>query len=150
MGQIWLLVFNKPPCRRRLDLENPTRIFATGVCFASIKSDYLEDRTGLRRLIRYAEIVVLAILLVFAGFIYRELKMLRAAVGLASKYHPNPCIRRPSTVSNPKCTAWNLRQSLRSTTADFCNQSRPCTISNRRPKMRPTPGPTCKPVPFVN
>jgi len=44
-----------------------------------MKNDFLKDRTGLRRLIRYAEIVVVVILLVYAAFIYRELKMLRAA-----------------------------------------------------------------------
>ena len=44
-----------------------------------MKNDFLKDRTGLRRLIRYAEIVVVVILLVYAAFVYRELKMLRAA-----------------------------------------------------------------------
>lgn len=44
-----------------------------------MKNNFLKDRPGLRRIIRYAEIVVVAILLVYGALIYRELKMLRAA-----------------------------------------------------------------------
>ena len=44
-----------------------------------MKNDFLKDRPGLRRLIRYAEIIVVTILLVYAGLIYREVRMLRAA-----------------------------------------------------------------------
>ena len=35
-----------------------------------MKNDFLKDRSGIRRLIRYTEIVVVAILLVYAAFIY--------------------------------------------------------------------------------
>lgn len=45
----------------------------------TMKNNFLKDRPGLRRMIRYTEIAVVAILLVYAALIYRELKMLRAA-----------------------------------------------------------------------
>ena len=44
-----------------------------------MKNNFLKDRPGLRRIIRYAEIIVVTILLVYAGLIYREVRMLRAA-----------------------------------------------------------------------
>ena len=44
-----------------------------------MKNDFLKGRPGLRKLIRYAEIFVVTILLIYAALIYRELKMLRAA-----------------------------------------------------------------------
>lgn len=44
-----------------------------------MKNDFLKGRPGLRKLIRYVEIFVVAILLIYAALIYRELKMLRAA-----------------------------------------------------------------------
>ncbi len=43
-----------------------------------MKNDFLKERPGLRKLIRYAEMNV-TILLIYAALIYRELKMLRAA-----------------------------------------------------------------------
>ncbi len=44
-----------------------------------MKNDFLKERPGLRKLIRYAEFFVVTILLIYAALIYRELKMLRAA-----------------------------------------------------------------------
>ena len=44
-----------------------------------MKNNFLNDRPGLRRIIRYAEIIVVTILLGYAGLIYREVRMLRAA-----------------------------------------------------------------------
>ena len=50
-----------------------------------MKYDFIKERPGLRRLIRYAEIVV-TILLIYAALIYRELKMLRAAAVVLPAY----------------------------------------------------------------
>jgi hypothetical protein len=44
-----------------------------------MKNDFLKEHPGLRRLIRYAEIAVVTMLLGYGAFIYRELKLLRAA-----------------------------------------------------------------------
>ncbi|MEO8101791.1 MAG: hypothetical protein ABI790_04655 [Betaproteobacteria bacterium] len=44
-----------------------------------MKNDFLRDRPKLRRMIRYAEIIVIAILAVNAALTWRELKILRAA-----------------------------------------------------------------------
>ena len=44
-----------------------------------MKNELLIERPRLRKLVRYAEIFVVSILLIYAVLIYRELKMLRAA-----------------------------------------------------------------------
>lgn len=44
-----------------------------------MKNDFLRDRPALRRMVRYAEIVVVAILVAYAAFTWRELRNLRAA-----------------------------------------------------------------------
>ena len=52
-------------------------------------NDFLKERPGLRKLIRYGEIVVVTMLLIYAALIYRDLKMLRAAPVVLPAYWLN-------------------------------------------------------------
>ena len=51
-----------------------------------MNNNFLKAKPRLRRMIRYAEIIVVVILLVFAVRTYRELKMLRAAPVILPSY----------------------------------------------------------------
>jgi len=51
-----------------------------------MKNNFLKDRPELRKMIRIAEIVVVTVLAAYAAFIYRELKILRAAPVILPSY----------------------------------------------------------------
>ncbi len=44
-----------------------------------MKNDFLHDRPALRKMIRFAEVIVVSVLLIYATLTWRELKILRAA-----------------------------------------------------------------------
>ena len=99
-----------------------------------MKNDFLKDRTGLRRLIRYAEIVVVAILLVYAAFIYRELEKLRAAPVVLPAYWFNTALEAGQVQRVHARGSWVGKQTspefLHTTTIDCVKSKMHCMESS--------------------